>query len=284
MKLTVLVDNTTIIDNYLLGEPGVCYLIESDGVNLLFDTGYSDVFIKNAGTLGIDLHELDAVVLSHGHNDHTWGLAHLARFYDRTHAPRSDRIKLIAHPDAFLPKRDGKLSIGADIPADGHARWMDRIECTQPYRISEELIFLGSIPRENGFEGLKPIGSTLDSQGHAIDDFVRDDSALVCTTPHGLVVVTGCSHSGICNIIDYAMKVTGEARIAAVIGGFHLQNSEPGVLQRTREYFEHLQAGTLYPCHCTDLRAKIELDRVSRIGEVGTGLVLDFDPARAGAC
>lgn len=75
MKLTVLVDNNTYIDQYYLGEPGVSYFIEDCGIRILFDTGYSDVYVRNAKKMGIDLSELDAVVLSHGHNDHTGGLA-----------------------------------------------------------------------------------------------------------------------------------------------------------------------------------------------------------------
>lgn len=71
MRLTVLVDNNTLIDRYLIGEPGVSYLIEYDGQKILFDTGYSDVFLKNAQTLKIDLTSIDSIVFSHGHNNHT---------------------------------------------------------------------------------------------------------------------------------------------------------------------------------------------------------------------
>ena len=74
MKLTILTDNTTRIDEYYLGEPGVSYYIEDGERKILFDTGYSDVYLQNAKKLGIDLKQVDTVVLSHGHNDHTRGL------------------------------------------------------------------------------------------------------------------------------------------------------------------------------------------------------------------
>ena len=89
MKLTVLVDNNTIIDRYFYGEPGVSYLIECDGGRYLFDTGYSDLFLKNAIKMGISLLELDAIIISHGHNDHTWGLGELFRILRRYMAAQS---------------------------------------------------------------------------------------------------------------------------------------------------------------------------------------------------
>ena len=79
LSLSVLVDNNTLIDRYFLGEPGLSILIETGDRRILFDTGYSDAFIRNAETMGIDLLDLDYVVLSHGHLDHTWGLVHLVQ-------------------------------------------------------------------------------------------------------------------------------------------------------------------------------------------------------------
>jgi 7,8-dihydropterin-6-yl-methyl-4-(beta-D-ribofuranosyl)aminobenzene 5'-phosphate synthase len=81
VKLTVLVDNNTIIDRYFYAEPGVSYFIECDDEKYLFDTGYSDLFLRNATKMGINLLGLDGIVISHGHNDHTWGLGELVKLY-----------------------------------------------------------------------------------------------------------------------------------------------------------------------------------------------------------
>ncbi len=81
MKLTVLVDNNTLIDRYYIGEPGVSYYIEDDNIKILFDAGYSDVFIQNAQKMNVNLLDIDCVVLSHGHIDHSWGLVPLVRMY-----------------------------------------------------------------------------------------------------------------------------------------------------------------------------------------------------------
>ena len=113
MKLTVLVENTTLIDKYLLGEPGLSFLLEAGGKKILFDTGYSDVFIKNAKLLGIPLEDLDYIVISHGHNDHVGGLKPLLNLSFKK------SVKLIAHSAAFEPKLYGKdEKIGLDIPLE----------------------------------------------------------------------------------------------------------------------------------------------------------------------
>lgn len=277
MKLTVLMDNNTLIDRYLTGEPGVSYLIELDDERFLFDTGYSAAFINNAQILGIDLRQLQGVVLSHGHNDHTWGLGHLMQHFDRCDFMPADKLPLIAHPHAFLPKQFGNKMIGVNFPPGAYDHWMVKVEAASPYHVAERLIFLGEVPRRNSFEAQTPVGETIDCCGRRHADFVLDDSALVYISHGGLVVITGCSHAGICNIIDYAIEVTGEPRVLAVIGGFHLQNAEAAIMQQTADYFTQRQVTTLYPCHCTDLQAKLALAQVANVREVGVGMVLSFD-------
>ncbi|MBX9488410.1 MBL fold metallo-hydrolase [Yersinia enterocolitica] len=276
MQLTVLVDNNTLIDKYLTAEPGVCYHLKIDGKTYLFDTGYSDVFLRNAAILGIDISDIDSVIISHGHNDHSWGLIHLAQYLDRTNYPGVKKIKLVAHPNAFVPKYHEDKSIGANLPADSYPSFFERINQTGVYYLTDNLLFLGEIVRSNDFEGLHPIGKTINCCGHEVDDFVIDDSAMVYTSPEGIVIITGCSHSGVCNIIDYAIKVTGDKRVRAVIGGFHLLNAETSTLARTSDYFKQLNAQALYPCHCTGLKAKIALAGTVDIEEVGVGMVLNF--------
>lgn len=109
MKLTVLMDNHTEIDVYHLGEPAVSYWLEADGKRFLFDTGYSDAFLKNAKAMGIDLTTADAILLSHGHNDHTGGLPDLLAL------PFPKKPRLIAHPHALLPKQWNGMDIGSPL-------------------------------------------------------------------------------------------------------------------------------------------------------------------------
>ena len=157
LKLKVLVDNNTLIDRYFKAEPGLSFWIESDGKRVLFDTGYSDIFIENAQIMGIDVNSADVVVLSHGHNDHTWGLNHLVQYFDRTMYVK--RPEMIAHPGAFERKRCGSQEIGMILKEDVIEEYFEISKRSTPVRITEKLLWLGEIPRDDW--DIKPIGTTL---------------------------------------------------------------------------------------------------------------------------
>ncbi|MGO2304387.1 MAG: MBL fold metallo-hydrolase [Providencia sp.] len=276
LKITVLVDNNTLIDSYFCGEPGVCYYIEADGKKILFDTGYSDIFINNAQILNIDLANITDLALSHGHNDHTWGLSHLLQHFDRRNIELKQKKSLIYHPDALRPKNYQAKIIGTNTTKNILSAYFECIEATKSYPISDNVIFLGQIPRNNSFEGKEPIGTTIDQNNNSIDDYVLDDTALVITTSEGLIIITGCSHSGICNIVEYAKEITNIDKIVTVIGGFHLQKASDEVLNLTGNYFNQQDLDHIHPCHCTDLDAKIHLAKYAPVKEVGAGLQLTF--------
>lgn len=105
---------------------------------------------------------------------------------------------------------------------------------------------------------------------------MNEDSALVYQTSRGLVIMTGCSHAGICNLIEYAKTVCNDHRILDVIGGFHLQNPSKRQLEGTISYFKTLCPEAVHACHCTDLASKIALSRVVNLKEVGVGLSLCY--------
>ncbi len=265
MKLTVLCDNNTFIDMYHLGEPAVSYYIEDGDVKILFDAGYSDVFLRNAEKMGIDLNESSLVVISHGHNDHNGGLRFL-----------NGGQKLIAHPGSFEYKEDDEgLAIGSFLPFEEIEKRFDLSLSKDPVRIGERFVFLGQIEGSNEFEKRKAIGKRI-VFGRKEEDFVLDDSALVYEGKDGLFIITGCSHAGICNIIEQAKKVCHEDRIAGVIGGFHLFDVDER-LKKTIGYLKENHIGSLYPCHCVSLDAKIEMGRELKINEVGVGLTIEAE-------
>ena len=266
MKLTVLTDNNTYIDQYYLGEPALCFYIEEKDRKILFDTGYSDVYLRNAEKMGIDLRDVDTIAFSHGHNDHTGGLA----FFPKT----GRTVRILAHPDTFLPRRDGTGEIGSPLNEEEVQKRFTLSFHKDPVRITEDLLWLGEIPVTVPFEKRLPIGTVL-RKGKREEDNIYDDTALVYEKEDGIFVISGCSHSGICNIIEYARKVTGKQKVLGVIGGFHLLK-EDGRLLATADWLKQQRIEALYPCHCVSLAAKIVLAKEMPVREVGTGMQLEI--------
>lgn len=267
MRFVVLVDNNTFIDQYYLGEPALSIYIENYGKRYLFDIGYSDVYAKNAEAMNIPLEKLDAVIISHGHNDHTGGLSYFPKL--------ESRPKLIAHPDIMIGKRAEGLDISIPVTEE-YLRERFILKLTkEPYWLDDSLVFLGEIPRNNDFENKEPVGEYccgLFWQG----DYVLDDSALAYCADDGIYIITGCSHAGICNIVEYAKKITGKECVKGIIGGFHLFSGCSEQAIKTFKYLEENVKGTIYPCHCTNLAAKAALYSKMPLGEVGVGLEIEW--------
>lgn len=268
MKLTVLIDNNTYIDRYYLGEPAVSYYIEAEGKKILFDTGYSDAFIKNADSLGVELRDLDIIILSHGHDDHTGGLKELIDI------AFNKKPEMFAHPDALLPKKADGLDIGCPVSQNELQKVVTVKLSNKPVKLTYKLTFLGEIPILNEFEPRYSIGSTL-KNGNLEGDFILDDTALTYMGEKGLYIVTGCSHSGICNIVSYAKEITGVSKIAGIIGGLHLSDIDERTL-KTMEYLTKENIPVMYPCHCTSFIVKSRLSNTSNVAEVGVGLELNW--------
>lgn len=267
MKLTVLVDNNTYIDKYFYGEPAVSYYIEDEGTNFLFDVAYSDLFLKNANKLNINLDNLDKIVISHGHNDHTFGLKY---YFEKYH----EKIDIISHPDTFKEKTLDTLQIGSPILEKELNKKANLILSKTPIKVSKNITFLGEIPQYNDFEIREAIGKKRENNDF-IDDYNIDDSAIFYQSKDGIYIITGCSHSGICNIIEHAKKVSNDNRVLGVIGGFHLfENNSRS--DKTIDYFEKNNIKRLYPCHCTSFLVRAEIHKRMAVNEVGVSLELNF--------
>jgi 7,8-dihydropterin-6-yl-methyl-4-(beta-D-ribofuranosyl)aminobenzene 5'-phosphate synthase len=272
MKLTVLVDNNTLIDKYFYGEPALSFFIELDDKNILFDAGYSNIFIKNADKAKINLLNLDYVVISHGHNDHTTGLKPILNLYSKNAV--FGKPLLIAHENAFKGKFENEEGfIGCPVSEDELSKVFKLNLTRKPIWLSNEVVFLGEIPRKVSFEPRSAIGCLLDTNK---EDYLLDDSALAINTDKGIIIITGCSHSGIANICEYAKEICSNDKIYSVIGGLHLIDATDERLNSTINYLNELKLDSLYACHCTGFKAQCLLAEKTNIKEVGSGLEILF--------
>ena len=273
IRIVTLSENTVCAGRYL-AEWGLSILVETEKVKVLLDTGASVSAQHNADLMGIDLRDIDKIILSHGHYDHTGGLA------ETLNNARPTRV--FVHPEALVDKyarNENGTSRVIGIPAESRSALAHRAEIhltTSPTEVGEGLWATGPIPRHTDFEDTG--GPFFKDAACKQPDELIDDQAAFVETPDGIVVILGCAHAGIINTLWYVRELLPGRPIHTAIGGTHLVTANESRMSRTVESLREFDIQRLVPLHCTGFPAAARLwkdfpNRVSMC-PVGTRLNL----------
>ena len=281
LKITIL--STMLADGDALGEWGFAALVEADGHRLLFDTGaHTDVVLKNARTMKVDLATVPEAVLSHWHSDHIGGFMTL-RESVRTTAPRALGRTHVAE-GIFYPRRavvplvevNDLLRVKPEYEKNGGVF----VVHAQPVQLHPGVWLTGPVPRKYPERNWSGSAKAITPAG-TVEDNLPDDMSLVIDTEPGLVVLTGCGHAGVINILEHARTFLRPARVHALVGGIHLFNASEETLTWTADRLNGFGLDNLIGAHCTGLetvfrlRRDLGLDRAHAVvGAVGASFEL----------
>lgn len=292
VEITVLVDNqadlmlksTDTVKRYtdepLLAEHGFAALVDLQeaGVRILWDAGVTTIaLLENVGRLEIDLTTVDMIALSHGHDDHYAAMTDVIkkiagrpsfREWDKNATAeeigawiKGHRVTLVAHPAAFRERweisKDGTKSWMETAPrAEWEAVGADIILSEGPYQLGPGCWITGAIPRLSFEQAGTPPDLHYREGDEFIRDYLDDDQSIVINVRgKGLVVLTGCAHSGIVNTVNYAKEISGVDRVHAILGGFHLCHATDEEIQRTIDAIKEMEPAMVVPSHCTGFKA-----------------------------
>ena len=274
VRVTTLVDNT-VATRGLLAEHGLSLWIDTGECCVLFDTGQGLTLTHNAAALGVDLNEAHAVLLSHGHYDHTGGLHHLLS--------ARPGLDVFLHPAALGVKFSTR---GGGAPRDIGIPQVDREALSEraklrwtvgPTRIGEHLTLTGPIPRVVAFEDAE--GDFFKDANACTADPLVDDQAAFVETEKGIIVFLGCAHAGVVNTLRYVADITGGRPIHAVVGGMHLASASRPQVEAAIQSIVEMGVSRVVPAHCTGLVAAALLQERFGVGcsPVRVGVTLDFE-------
>ncbi|SHJ88169.1 7,8-dihydropterin-6-yl-methyl-4-(beta-D-ribofuranosyl)aminobenzene 5'-phosphate synthase [Malonomonas rubra DSM 5091] len=254
LKLIVLCENSVerVSPLGLLGEHGFACHLQTDHGNFLFDTGGGQTIINNSDKLKIDLSDLQGIIFSHGHLDHTGGLPQVLE--------RCGKVPVYAHTDLFVKRHssNGNQLREIGLPwsqSELEAQGAEFKLSLRPVQIAPGLTLSGEIPRVSKFETGDPNLIIIGENGDCCCDPLADDYSLFIHSPKGLIILLGCAHAGVLNIIEHACHVTKQPKVHMLIGGTHLKFSSPEQLAATLDRLEEVDIDRIGVSHCTGLKA-----------------------------
>jgi len=279
LKVTIL---STMLADRGIGEWGFAALVESDGHRILVDTGARpETVLSNARELNVDLSDVQEVILTHNHSDHVGGLLTLRREYMKKNPAALSLVHVGRGIFYSRPETDGKegnpmVALRQDYESTGGKF----VEHDQAIELFPGAWLTGPVPRTYPERNWSVSGKVKTPEG-LVEDTVPEDQSLILSTPNGLVMVTGCGHAGVINILTFAQKEFPKTPVYAVVGGIHLFPASDQQLDWTADKLKGFGLSYLVGAHCTgiesvyQIRQHLALTRKSAVvGAVGATFVL----------
>ncbi len=274
VRITVLAENSVVVPFDVIGEHGFAAFIETPNFNFLFDTGQGKALINNALALKKDLSSIKFLYLSHGHYDHAGGLLDLLKI--------KSPLTIYTHKDAFSKRYWFKGGVKKYIGIPFSKSYLESLGANFVYEkefreIEKGIYSSGEVERKTSFEKIDEEMKVENKNGELVQDQIWDDFSLAIDTSKGLVVILGCAHSGIVNILNHFINKTGKKEIYAVIGGTHLGFATDEQINATLEVIDKYNIQKLGASHCTGLEvgAKLYNKLKDRFFFAGVGSVLE---------
>ena len=280
LKVTLL--STMLVGNITgVGEWGFSALIEADGHRVLLDTGARpDTVLQNARDLKIDLSDVKEVILTHNHWDHVGGLMTLRREMMKRNPSALSEVHVARGIFYSRPAQAGEENQMIALKKEYEATGGKFIEHEEAAEIFPGAWLTGPVPRKYPEHNWSSTGKVQTAAG-LVEDTIPEDQSLVLNTPEGLVVVTGCGHAGIINILTFAREQFPNQPVQAVVGGLHLFPATDEQLNWTADKLKEFKVANLLGAHCTGIEAvyrireRLALSRASAVvGSVGSSFVL----------
>ncbi len=278
LELTVLCENSVTGPFGLIGEHGWSVLIKIRGRQILFDTGQGLGIVNNSQVLGQDLSRTELLILSHGHYDHASGIPMVAA--------KCSSLPIVCHKDVFLSRYWVKDGVKRYIGIVHERNYLESLGCDFRFysRFTEILpgVFItGEVPRVTDFEPPDPhmVKETNQGTGKRLEqDPLKDDLSLIIDTPSGLLVVLGCAHAGLINILEHIRSNLPDKQIHTVIGGTHLGFAGKEQFERTLLELDAYSIKRLGASHCTGLlnSARLYCSLGERFFHAGVGTTIEM--------